>query len=69
MKLTLLVFWGILTASMLFAQPVGSIEGRVIDLSKNEGLAGANIAVVKEKKGAATDIDGFLNHQSAGRNI
>ena len=52
--LTLLLF---LIPVMVFAQ-AGTVQGRVVDKTTGEGIAGANVIVEGTTLGAATDIDG-----------
>ena len=52
--LTLLLF---LIPVMVFAQ-AGTVQGRVVDKTTGEGIAGANVIVEGTTLGAATDVDG-----------
>jgi len=45
-------------ATMLCAGNTGSVTGTVIDKKTREPLYGANVIIVNEQKGAATDLDG-----------
>jgi len=48
----------ILTAGCLFAQPVTTISGTVIDAKTNEPLVGANVSVMGKTIGSATNAAG-----------
>lgn len=53
------VFFIVLFSSTLFAGTTGKLSGRVLSLSDNQPIIGANIILEGTSLGAATDADGY----------
>ena len=47
-----------ITCSVVTAQELGTISGKVVDKSNNEVLIGANVMIVGTRTGAISDLDG-----------
>ncbi|MBN2601602.1 MAG: carboxypeptidase-like regulatory domain-containing protein, partial [Candidatus Marinimicrobia bacterium] len=59
-KIMKLIFYMMSSISIMYAQ-TGDISGRVIDNKTGDALMGANVIIVENSLGAATDLEGFYS--------
>jgi len=47
--------------SFLFSQTSGKISGKIIDVSNDQPLVGANVIITQTQAGISADEDGYFN--------
>ncbi|MCF7823365.1 MAG: TonB-dependent receptor [Candidatus Marinimicrobia bacterium] len=58
MRYSLILIGTLFVSNLLFAQTLGTIQGRITDELTEEPIIGANVIVEGTNRGSATDIDG-----------